>query len=128
MSGLGTLPPGVHQPQREDHDEDHHLDQCERAEALETDRPREDEDGLHVEHHEEQRVDVVPDVRLAEAGDRVRAGLVGDVLLVLRPVGTEEPPDAEHGAEHPRRRGGKHRDREIGLVVRRHRATPRPRE
>ena len=31
------------------------------------DRPREDEHGFDVEHHEEQRVHVVADVRLAEA-------------------------------------------------------------
>ena len=49
--------------------------------AVELDRPREDEHRFDVEHHEEQRVHVVADVRLAEAEHRVGAGLVGHELV-----------------------------------------------
>ena len=54
------------------------------AQRLDVDGPREDEHGLDVEDHEEQGVDVVADVHLAEQRQRVGARLVGDVLLVLR--------------------------------------------
>ena len=77
-----------------------HLDQAEPAEAVDVDRPREDEDGLDVEDDEEQRVDVVADVRLAEQRQRVGARFVGDVLLVLRVRGSQQAGRSEHGSDH----------------------------
>src|SRR5262249_6553662 len=52
------LAPGVDQSQRQRQDEYDDLDEAEPAELLEDDRPREDEDDIHVEGHEEQREDV----------------------------------------------------------------------
>ena len=78
-------------PRSSTSDEHGHLDQAEPAERLDVDRPREDEHGLDVEDHEQQGVDVVADVRLAEARQRVGARLVGDVLLVLGPGRAQDP-------------------------------------
>src|SRR5205807_2195767 len=80
--------PGVEQAQGENDDEDQHLDQTEHLHGLEADGPREDENRLHVEHHEEQGVDVVADVTLGPAAaDRIHAALVAQVLLGLGPGG-----------------------------------------
>ena len=46
---------------------DEHLDEAERAVASRADGPREDEDGLDVEHDEEQGEDVVADLALGPA-------------------------------------------------------------
>ena len=49
--------------------------------ALEHRGPREEEDALDVEDDEQERVDVVADLRLAPAlADRVHAALVGGEL------------------------------------------------
>src|SRR4029079_7694778 len=84
VSGCGTLPlstspirsldptedaltPGVEESEGEDHDEDGHLDQAEDVVDLEANRPREDEHGLDVEQHEQDRKDVVADLALRPA-------------------------------------------------------------
>src|SRR5688572_10191398 len=83
VSGWGTLPlstrpmraatsdptedalaPRVHEAKGEDDDEHDHLDETEDVVRLQPGGPREDEDRLDVEHHEEQGEDVVPDLAL----------------------------------------------------------------
>ena len=81
--------------------------------AVDVDGPREDEHGLDVEDHEEQGVDVVADVRLAEERQRVRARFVGDVLLVLRVGRAQQPGDPEHGADHHERGHDEDRDGQV---------------
>src|SRR4051794_20604983 len=57
-----ALAPCVEQAQGEDGDEDEHLDETEHVVGLEPGRPREDEHGLDVEEHEQDREDVVADL------------------------------------------------------------------
>ncbi len=75
---------------------------------------------LDVEDDEEQRVDVVADVRLAEAAGRIGARLVGDVLVFLRPRGTYQARRAEHRADHAECSDDEHADGEILPVELRH--------
>ena len=71
-----------------------------------SDRPREDEDGLDVEHHEEQGKDVVADLALRPArADRVDAALIGDELLrfdveAAAGADAEQEPDQNRRANH----------------------------
>ena len=81
------------------------------------DRPREDEHRLDVEHHEQQGVHVVPDVRLAEAADGVGARLVGDVLLGLGPVGRSSRPSPSMAPTIPSAATDEDGDREVLPVV-----------
>src|SRR6266511_839198 len=79
---------GVQETQREDEHEDGHLDNGLVGEALEDRRPREQEDALDVEDHEQERVDVIPDLGLAPAlPNRVDPALVGGELLRDLPSG-----------------------------------------
>ena len=77
------------------------------------DRPRKDEHRLDVEDDEQQRVDVVADVRLAEQRQRIGARFVGDVLLVLRQLRPQDPSHSEHRADHQERGKNEDRDGEI---------------
>src|SRR3954466_14888512 len=77
-----ALAPGVDEAENEHEHEGRHLGEPESAISLETGRPREDEDGLDVEEHEQQGEDVVTDLALRPpVADRVDAALVRDVLL-----------------------------------------------
>src|SRR5690606_17199492 len=83
-----------------DEDEDEHLDEAEHPVGLEAGRPREDEQGLDVEHDEEQGEDVVAHLALGPGGaDGVRARLVADVLALLRPPGPQGPGDQQEQPE-----------------------------
>src|SRR5438067_2813291 len=114
VSGWGTLPlstrpisasdptedtftPGVEESEGEDHDEDGHLDEAEDVVDLEADGPGEDEDGLDVEQHEQDREDVVADLALRPTvADRIDTRLVVEVLPGLRAGGADEAPETEN--------------------------------
>src|SRR5581483_12021735 len=108
-----SLAPGVHETEREQDDEHRHLDDAERAERFEPNRPREDEHGFDVEDDEQQRVDVVAEVRLSPSTDGVGAGFVGDELLGLWTRGAEQPADAEHRPHHQQRGADQDGHREV---------------
>ena len=105
-----------------------HLDQAEDAERLEAHGPREDEDGLDVEHHEEQGEDVVADLALGDQprADGVHAALVVDVLLRLRAVGPQQlaEPSMQADHEHEARRPEDGDDEVAAEEVRHRRAEP----
>src|SRR3954452_7485257 len=89
--------PRVKESEGEDHDEDAHLDEAEHVVDLEAHGPREDEDGLDVEQHEQHREDVVADLTLRPTGpDRVDTGLVGRVLVGLGPGRADEAAETEN--------------------------------
>src|SRR5437773_11006665 len=77
-----ALPPDVHQSHHEDGDEHEALEVGEQAELPEDHRPRQQEDGFHVEDAEDEGEHVEADIEL-EPGrpDGVRAALVGGELL-----------------------------------------------
>src|SRR5947209_15911513 len=63
-----VLAPGVQQPQDEDRHEQQHLKEAVDRKLPEGDRPGIEEDRLDIEHHEQQREDVVADVKLHPGG------------------------------------------------------------
>src|SRR5205823_275182 len=116
------LAPGVEQAQRQDGDEDDHLDQPEDLQGLEPDGPGEDEHRLDVEHDEQQREDVVADLALRPARpDGVDPALVVEVLLRLGPGGTQQAPDSQHGPDHEHGCTREDRDGEVLAEELRHR-------
>src|SRR3546814_2500688 len=75
------LSPRVEEAEGQDHDEDRHLDEAEPLIGVDPGGERADEHGLDVAHHEEQCVDVVPNLALTPTGAHgIDAGLVVDVL------------------------------------------------
>src|SRR3978361_2153442 len=71
-----ALAPRIHEAQEQDEDEDAHLGETEPGVPLELRAPREDEHGLHVEDHEQQREHVVADLApRPPRADRVDAAL-----------------------------------------------------
>src|SRR3954466_11953219 len=89
--------PGVEESEGEDHDEDGHLDEAEDVVDLEADGPGEDEHGLDVEQHEQDREDVVAALTLRPAvTDRIDSGLVVEVLARLRTRRPDEAPETEN--------------------------------
>src|SRR2546427_9510609 len=78
-----ALPPDVGEGHHQDRDEDQALDEGQRAELAEDDRPGQEEHRLHVEDDEDQREDVEADVELDPGRARgVLAALVGGELLL----------------------------------------------
>src|SRR5437763_15083289 len=121
VSGWGTLPlstrpitssdptedaltPGVEESEGEDHDEDEHLDEAEHVVDLEPSGPWKDEDGLHVEQHEQHGEDVVADLALGPPeADGIDARLVVEVLRGLRSGGPDDAAETED-SRHQRHR------------------------
>ena len=105
-------PPQVHEAGEQEEHEDEQLDVPEPAEAPRRDRPGEDEHGLQVEDHEEQRDLVELDGEAPRQGARrLDAGLV-----LLRLGAVVAPP-----AEQPREREDQRRDHEDEGAVQRRR-------
>ena len=86
-----SLAPRVDQAKQENEDEDGHFDKTKGAVCLEPGCPWEDEYSFNVEHYEEQRKDVVPDIGLAPIGaDRIYTRFIVNVLLRLRARRTKQ--------------------------------------
>jgi len=91
-----SLAPRVHETEQQNENEHAHLHQTEGAIALELRRPWEDEHGFHVEHHEQQRKDVVTHLALRPAFPyRVDTALIRQEFLVARSRRT-------HHRRHPK--------------------------
>src|SRR5581483_1498451 len=109
-----ALAPGVQQPEREDRDEDEHLDEPEDVVHLEADGPGEDEHRFDVEHDEQQGEDVVADLALRPPEPHgIDAGLVIQVLLGLDAVRPDEAAEAQHAPHDPHRDGEEDDRREV---------------
>src|SRR4051812_33713964 len=109
-----SLAPGIEQPEGQHEDEGAHLDGPERAVRLQARGPGEDEHGLDIEHHEEDREDVIADLGLHPAGaDGVHTRLVIQVLARLPPGRTDQRAEAEHAAHEGERDPAEDGDREV---------------
>src|SRR5262245_20658960 len=108
-----ALAPDVDEPEREDEEEDHHLDEPEDAEPAEQERPRIEEDDLDVEDDEEDGGEVELDREPAPRWTARHVAALERLLLDRgRASGTEQRGHAEKDARHERRQRehGEHRD------------------
>src|SRR5262245_9925864 len=108
-----ALAPDVDEPEREDEEEDHHLDEPEDAEPAEEERPRVEEHHLDVEDDEEDGGEVELDREPAPRGAARHVAALERLLLDRRRApGTEQRGDGEKYARHERRQRehGEHRD------------------
>src|SRR5262245_65840107 len=108
-----ALAPDVDEPEREDEEEDHHLDEPEDAEPAEEERPRVEEHHLDVEDDEEDGGEVELDREPAPRGTARHVAALERLLLDRRRTpGAEQRGNAEKDARHERRQRehGEHRD------------------
>jgi len=112
------LAPRVEQADDQDEDEDGHLHESVPAERSEQHGPREQEDDLDVEHHEQQGEDVeVAGVAAPCLPDRLLTGFVGARLLERRLSRGDEPRNAEQYGDEAGTHEEKGKDIEIREVV-----------
>src|SRR5919109_1000987 len=113
-----SLPPRIQKAEPEDDDEDGHLDDREPAEALEDDGPGEEKHCLHVEDHEQERVDVVADLGLGPSlPDGVDTALVGGQLLRELAAWSDDPGGEDGYGDEPRAGDCEGHDRAVRAKV-----------
>src|SRR6202007_3049860 len=75
----------------QDDEEDEYLHKTKEAEGLELDRPGKQKNGLHIEHHEQDRDDVIADgIASASIVDRIDSPFVRQELGLAGIIGANQ--------------------------------------